>query len=49
MADHSGIKKIRDYLNTEENPVSIREFLEFWESLTEEEREAFKAEELPEK
>lgn len=36
------IAQIRKYLNTDGEPCSTREFMEFWESLTEEEKDEFR-------
>jgi hypothetical protein len=44
----NSINDIRKFLNTPENPISMQEFSEFWKSLSDEEKAAFKAEELPE-
>lgn len=38
--------EIRKYLNTDGEPCSTREFQEFWESLTDEEKHEFKNTEL---
>lgn len=40
------IVEIRKYLNTDGEPCSTREFMEFWESLTEEEKDEFRKTEL---
>lgn len=48
MADgENSIMDIKKYLHTEENPLSMAEFNEFWKLLTEEEKEEFKNTELP--
>lgn len=47
MGEPNSIVDIKQFLSTPDKPVSTAEFTEFWKSLTEEEKEAFKREELP--
>lgn len=51
MWEHDGqhrntIVDIKKYLSTSENPLTTKEFQEFWNSLTEEEKEEFRTTEL---
>jgi hypothetical protein len=41
------IVDLKKYLSTPENPLTMEEFKEFWESCTEEEKQAFKRMPLP--
>lgn len=43
----NSIVDIKKFLSTQENPVSTQEFHEFWNSLSDEEKEQFKNEKLP--
>ena len=43
----NSIVDLKKYLSTEENPLSMEEFKEFWESCTDEEKQAFKQMPLP--
>lgn len=49
MADEieNTILDLKKYLSTPENPVDMQEFKEFWDSCTDEEKEAFKKTPLP--
>lgn len=38
---------LKKYLSTEENPLSMAEFNEFWKSLSEEEKTEYKTTKLP--
>lgn len=40
------IKDIRNFLNTEEKPLSLSEMSEFWKSLTPEEQNYYKTADL---
>lgn len=40
------IVEIKKYLSTPENPLTTKEFQEFWSELTEEEKDEFKKAEL---
>jgi hypothetical protein len=42
----NSIVDIKKYLSTPENPLTTKEFQEFWSSLTEEEKVEFKTTEL---
>lgn len=47
MADEkSSMVKIKQYLSVPGQPVSLVEFKEFWDSLSDEEKEEFKATKL---
>ena len=48
MAENK-ISDLKRYLSTDENPVSMQEMTEFWNSLTEDEKAEFKAVDLPTK
>lgn len=43
MAAETPLAKLMKYLSTEERPVKSGEFQEFWKSLTDEEKDEFKA------
>lgn len=38
----NSINDVRKFLNTPENPITMSEFQEFWQSLTDEEKEEYK-------
>jgi folate-dependent tRNA-U54 methylase TrmFO/GidA len=42
----NSIVDLKKYLSTEDQPLTMEEFKEFWESLTEEEKTEFKKMEL---
>jgi len=42
----NSIKDLKEYLSTENNIVSLEEFLAFWDSCSEEEKQEFKETEL---
>jgi len=42
----NSLVEIKQYLSTPENPLSTKEFQEFWSTLTEEEKHEFKTTEL---
>ena len=46
MAENK-ISDLKRYLSTDENPVSMQEMTEFWNSLTDAEKAEFKAADLP--
>lgn len=43
---NNSIVDIKKYLSTSDNPLSTKEFQDFWNSLTEEEKNEFKKTEL---
>ena len=43
----NSIVDLKKFLSTPENPLSMQEFKEFWDSCTDAEKEQFKREELP--
>jgi hypothetical protein len=43
----NSIVDLKKYLSTPENPVTMEELKEFWESCSDEEKEQFKNTELP--
>ena len=42
MAEN-GVKELKEFFSVEGNPVSTAEMMEFWKSLTEEEKAYFKS------
>lgn len=44
MAEPATMPEVRKFLNVPGMPISIKEFKEFWESCTEDEKEQFKQE-----
>jgi hypothetical protein len=44
---HNSITDIKKYLSTEEDPLTMQEFKEFWDSLNDSEKEQYKTTPLP--
>lgn len=44
---HNSITDIKKYLSTEEDPLTMGEFKEFWDSLNDSEKEMYKTTPLP--
>ena len=41
------VSDLKKFLSTPDNPVSMNEFNEFWKSCSDEEKAAYRAEDLP--
>lgn len=45
MAENT-VKELKEYFSTPEKPVNAREMMDFWQSLSEEEKEYYKVVDL---